>query len=250
MDRVVAILQARLQSSRLPGKIMADICGRPMVAHILNRLKATPGIDRVVLAVPRDDFAMLRPVAEQNGAEIHPGPSDDVLKRFYSTASRFEAPYLVRATADNPLIDPYMLARCVQECLSGRWDIVGCRGLPLGAAAETFPSGLLELLNRCGKLDYHREHVTSYIYENKKEFRIKRLNAPRRLKAPDLRLTVDAPEDLFLIRRVYEKLYQPGGLVRLEEAIDFLRNNPELASLNSHVRQRTWTKGARSMAVA
>ena len=250
MDRVIAILQARLKSNRLPGKIMADVCGRPMITHIIDRLRATPGIDRVVLAVPRDDFAILRPVAEKYGADIHPGSSEDVLGRFYSTAYRFESPYLVRATADNPLIDISMLARCIKECLRRPWDMVGCRGLPLGTAAETFPAGLLELLNHCGTRDYHREHVTTYLYEHEEEFRIKRLNAPRRLKAPRLRLTVDAPEDLVLIRRIYQNLYQPGRLVELGEVIEFLRDNPDLASLNSHVRQRSWKKHEKRTAVA
>ncbi|MBN2289548.1 MAG: NTP transferase domain-containing protein [Candidatus Glassbacteria bacterium] len=250
MDSVIAILQARLQSSRLPGKIMADICGRPLITHVIDRLQATPGIDRVVLAVPRDDFAELRPVAERNGAEIHPGPARDVLGRFYSTASRFESACVVRATADNPLIDPFMLSRCIEECLSGCWDMVGCRGLPLGTAAETFPTPLLELLNNCGKLSYHREHVTAYLYEHEEEFLVKRLSVPSRLRAPRLRLTVDTPEDLVLVRRVYESLYRPGRLVELEEVIGFLRDNPGLASLNSHVRQRTWKKCDRKAAVA
>ena len=250
MDKVIVILQARLQSERLPGKIIADICGRPMITHIIDRLHATPGIDRVVLAVPRDDFAILRPIAEKNGAEIQPGSPNDVLGRFYSSALRFESPYVVRATADNPLIDTFMLSRCIEQCLTGNWDLVGCRGLPLGAAAETFPTGLLELLNSCATQDYHREHVTAYLYEHENEFRIKRLNVPQRLKAPRLRLTVDAPEDLILIRRIYENLYQPGKVIKLEQAIGFLRDNPELASLNSRVRQRTWRKRENKAAVA
>jgi spore coat polysaccharide biosynthesis protein SpsF len=250
MDKVVAILQARMQSSRLPGKIMADICGRPLITHVIERLYATPGIDRVVLAVPRDDFAVLRPLAEHNGAEIHPGSAEDVLGRFYSAAGRFESPYLVRATADNPLIDPVMLSRCIEECLSGHWDMVGSRGLPLGTAAEVFPSGLLDLLNHCGQRDYHREHVTTYVYEHEGEFLVKRLGAPLHLKAPRLRLTVDAPEDLILVRRIYENLYRPGRLVELEDVIGFLKDRPELVSLNSHISQRNWRKNHKRAAVA
>ncbi|MEA2063372.1 MAG: hypothetical protein U9P14_06725 [Gemmatimonadota bacterium] len=249
MDQVIAILQARLDSGRLPAKVMADLCGKPLISHIIERLYSVPGIDLVVLAVPGEDFAIMRPVAEQYGARIHPGPGDNVLERFYSTANRFESSFIVRATGDNPLIDTFMLERAVSEALSGKWDMVGTSGLPLGCSAEVFPTGLLDMLYRCGTEDYHREHVTTYLYERENEFHIKRIEAPRHLRAPALRLTVDAPEDLILVRQIYKKLYQPGSLVNLGEVISFLKESPELASMNRHVKQRNWREHAASAAI-
>lgn len=240
MDEVIAVLQARRRSKRLPDKILSDLCGRPLISHILDRLQATEGIDRVVLAVPWKDVETLAPLAEEAGAELHAGSSEDVLERFYSAAHRFQAPYLVRVTGDNPLIDTYMLSRCIEECRSGFWDMVGCSGLPLGCSAEVFPSALLDLINRLGTQRHHREHVTAYVYEYEEDFQVLRLSPPRRLRAPGYRLTVDTAEDLTLIRHIYEALYCPGEVIELGEVIDFLRENPKLAALNSHVRQKSW----------
>lgn len=250
MDEVIAIVQARMQSSRLPGKIMADLKGKPLIAHIIERLKATEGIDLVVIAVPESEAASLAPVAAESGAEIHPGSNYDVLGRFYSAARNFPAAYHVRATGDNPLIDTRMLARCIKECKSGFWDMVGCKNMPLGTSIEVFPSSLLDYLSCFSRLSYHREHVTAYVYEHEDEFRVKRLNPPRKLQAPEYRLTVDVPEDLSLMRMIYNNLYQAGKIIALEDVIRFLRKNPEIARINSSVVQRSWKEEKMATAVA
>ena len=250
MDQVIAILQARMQSQRLPGKILADLHGRPMIAHIIERLKATKGIDRVILAVPQQEAPYLAQVAQETGAAIHPGSYTNVLYRFYSAAERFPARYIVRATGDNPLVDTHMLARCIKECKSGQWDIVGCRNMPLGTSAEVFPASLLDFVLLFGKENYHREHVTCYVYENESDFRVKRLDPPEYLEAPDLRLTVDTKEDLALLRIIYNNLYKPGKIVNLKEVIKFLKKHPEYVSINSRVRQRSWRPKFLAHAVA
>ncbi|HUU29315.1 MAG TPA: NTP transferase domain-containing protein [archaeon] len=250
MDQVIAILQARMQSKRLPGKILADLHGRPLLARVIERLKATKGIDRIVLAVPQQEAPYLAPLAGEAEVEIHPGSYSNVLYRFYSAAQRFPSAYVVRATGDNPLIDTFMLARCIEECKSGQWDIVGCRNMPLGTSAEVFPASLLDILALFGRQEHHREHVTSYIYENENDFRIKRLEPPARLQAPKLRLTVDTQEDLALARLIYSNLYEPGKIIRLEKVIRFLNAHPEYVSINSQVRQRSWRSENLAHAVA
>ena len=250
MDEVIAIVQARMQSSRLPGKILADLKGKPLIAHIIERLKATDGVDRVVLAVPESEAAYLAPVAEEAGADLHPGSYNDVLGRFYSAARNFPSAYHVRATGDNPLIDTLMLARCIKECKSGHWDIVGCRNMPLGTSTEVFPASLLDHLRCFGRLSYHREHVTTYVYEHENEFRVRRLTPPRKLQAPEYRLTVDTPEDLSLMRTIYNSLYQANRVIALEEVIRFLQQNPQIAGINSHVTQRSWKEEKMAAAVA
>lgn len=250
MDRVVAILQARMQSSRLPGKILADLGGKPMVAHIIERLRATEGIDRVVLAVPESEAPYLAPVASLTGAEIHAGNPRDVLGRFYTAAERFPSELIVRATADNPLVDTGMLARCIEEAATGHWDMVGCREMPLGTSSEVFPSSLLDYLNMYGHRTYHREHVTTLVYENEEGFEVRRLAPPESLRAPGLRLTVDTPEDMALLKIIYSNLYRNGELVSLAEVIEFLREHPNIARINSHVEQRSWRDQKASEAVA
>lgn len=250
MDEVIAIVQARMQSSRLTGKILADLKGKPLIAHIIERLKASKGVDRVVLAVPESEAVYLAAVAAEAGAEIHSGSCDDVLGRFYSAARNFPAAYHVRATGDNPLIDTRMLARCIKECKSGLWDMVSCKNMPLGTNTEVFPAGLLDYLSSFGRLSYHREHVTTYVYEHEDEFRVRRLTPPRKLQAPQYRLTVDTPEDLSLMHIIYNNLYKAGKIIALEDVIRFLHKNPEIARINSHVTQRSWKDEKAATAVA
>ncbi len=250
MDEVIAIVQARMQSSRLPDKILADLKGKPLIAHIIERLKASKGVDRVVLAVPESEAVYLAAVAAEAGAEIHSGSCNDVLGRFYSAARNFPAAYHVRATGDNPLIDTRMLARCIKECKSGLWDMVSCKNMPLGTNTEVFPAGLLDYLFSFGRLSYHREHVTTYVYEHEDEFRVRRLTPPRKLQAPQYRLTVDTPEDLSLMHIIYNNLYKAGKIIALEDVIRFLHKNPEIARINSHVTQRSWKDEKAATAVA
>ena len=250
MDKVIAILQARMQSKRLPGKIMVDLCGKPLIVHIIDRLKATKGLDRIVLATPENEAAYLEPLARDNAVQLVAGNSRDVLGRFYKAALQFPAPFVVRVTGDNPLIDPLMLSRCIKECKSGHWDMVGTRDMPLGTGAEVFPASLLDYMTLFGRLSYHREHVTSYLYEHEADFRVRRLTPPRNRQAPLYRLTVDTPEDLTLMGIIYKNLYEPGRIIDLGEAIRFLKDNPDFAGLNSHVVQRSWRSEKLSTAVA
>ncbi len=250
MDKVIAVLQARMHSERLPGKILADLAGKPLLEHVIERLQATPGVDRVVLAVPRSEMTHLATLAGRTGAEMVGGAFNDVLGRYYQAARRYPAPFVVRATGDNPLIDTLMLGRCVEECLSGCWDMVGVREMPLGTGAEVFPAGLLDYLHHFGRRSHHREHVTTLLYEHEDEFRVRRLAPPRKLRAPQFRLTVDTGEDLELMRLLYNRLYVPGQIVDLADAISLLREQPELAGINSHVRQRDWRKESMAESVA
>ena len=250
MDKVIAVLQARMHSERLPGKILADLAGKPLLEHAIERLQATPGVDRVILAVPRSEMAYLTNLAEKTGAEMVGGAFNDVLGRYYQAAKRYPAPFVVRATGDNPLIDTTMLGRCIKECLTGYWDMVGVKDIPLGTGAEVFPASLLDYLHHFGRRAHHREHVTTLLYEHEDEFLVTRLDAPRRLQAPEFRLTVDTEEDLELMRRIYERLYVPGQIVDLADVISLLRSQPELAEINCHVRQRDWRKESMAASVA
>ncbi len=250
MDKVIAVLQARMHSKRLPGKILADLAGKPMIEHVIERLKATPGVDRVVLAVPRSEMAYLATLTERTGVEMIGGACKDVLGRYYQAARRYPAPFMIRATGDNPLIDTTMLGRCIEECLTGCWDMVGVRDMPLGTGAEVFPAGLLDYLHHFGRRKHHREHVTTLLYEHEDEFLVSRLSPPRKLRAPEFRLTVDTEEDLELMRRIYDRLHVPGQIVDLAAAISLLRQEPELAEINSHVRQRDWRKESMAAYVA
>jgi spore coat polysaccharide biosynthesis protein SpsF len=128
--------------------------------------------------------------------------------------------------------------------------MVGEKGLPLGTGAEVFPTSLLDYLHHFGRQRHHREHVTTLLYEHEEEFLVHRVEVPEELRAPEYRLTVDTAEDLELMRRIYGRLYEPGKLVDLADVIRLLRDEPELAEINSHVRQRDWRKERITASVA
>ena len=250
MDSCIAIIQARTASERLPSKVLRDLFGKPLIAHVIERLRLTNGIDRVVMAVPEEDEEILGEIAENCGAEIFCGPADDVLERFHMVTRVYDSPFIIRATGDNPLLDTEMLSKAIEEVKSGQWDMVGTEGLPLGSAAEVFPVGLLDLMRYAATEDYHREHVTAYLYEHENEFNVKRIKVPKRLHAPRLRLTVDTEDDFRLIRTVYDKLYIPGTIIDLGEVIEYLKDNTGLASINRHIVQRSFRSTGRKSAVA
>ena len=173
-----------------------------------------------------------------------------MLERFHQVARIYDAPFVVRATGDNPLLDIDTLAKAVSKVKSCEWDMIGSEGLPLGCAAETFPVGLLDFMRYAATEDYHREHVTAYLYEHENEFNVKRIKASKRLYGPQFRLTVDTEDDFRLIQALYDRFYDPGTIVDLGEVVEYLKDNPRLANTNKHIVQRSFRSTGRKSAVA
>lgn len=222
---VTAIVQARLASSRLPGKVLLDIAGQPMLWHVVRRVRAA-GL-RVVVAGPCADSA-LRDFCFRRDIMWYGGSETDVLSRYYNAALSCSADTVVRVTADCPLIDPFVLRQLVQLFETGKYDYVSvATGSPggqyPGLQDRRFPDGLdaevmsLAALRRAwveALIPYDREHVTPYIWRNDAIFRTKSLFSPRELG--ELRWTVDTQDDLDFVRRVYDEL---GPDCRLAEIV-------------------------------
>jgi spore coat polysaccharide biosynthesis protein SpsF len=209
--RVPIILQARTGSARLPGKALATIAGRSLLEHCLRRLQAS-GVGPVILATtvrPADDA--LERLAHGLGVEVVRGPEDDVLQRYALVADYLDARFLIRATGDNPAVDMDAPARVIDAIVATGADHVVERGLPVGAAVEAVRTAALYQAASQAKDAYDREHVTSYLYRTPGRFRAVSPLAPRGLRRPDLRLTVDTAGDLAFVRRVMESCTHPGG---------------------------------------
>ncbi|MEB3238269.1 MAG: glycosyltransferase family protein [Candidatus Sericytochromatia bacterium] len=223
MSRVGVVLQARMGSSRLPGKVLAPIAGRPMLLHILDRLRAASTPDRIIVATsvtPADD--VVAGLVADYGVACYRGDAADVLDRYWQATLVHDLALIVRATADNPLVDPVELDRLV--ALHGATDADYCHAfgrLPLGVGVESFSRAALARSWREGRAPNHREHVNEYIQERPDIFDIRALDVPEAKVAPHLRLTVDTPEDLERARRVYDRLHRPGTQIRTEEVIAF-----------------------------
>jgi len=240
--KVVAVVQARVGSTRLPGKVLKDISGKPMLWHVLNRLRLSTKIDSIILAIPDskrndqlEDFS--------KGLNLHHfrGSEDDVLSRYYGAATKFGADVIVRLTSDCPLIDPRVIDKVIEQHLNSDADYTSNtirRTFPRGLGTEVFNFATLERAHREAKQDYEREHVTPYIYQHPNLFQLKSVEATGKLRRPDLRLTVDTEEDLKLIREIFKRLQRNGQVFYIEDVINLLDKHPELVAINADVRQK------------
>ena len=243
MSRVVAVVQARCGSERLPGKVLLALAGRPVVEHVLRAAQATPSIDDVVLATTAgaaDDA--LAAHAEQLGVRTFRGPEDDVLGRFVGALEGDDADVVVRLTADNPLLDPSVADAVVRRHLEGDCDYAsnnGERSWPRGLDCEVLSRAALERSAREGLRPEDREHVTFHVRTHPGDFRLVNVRAPAAETWPQLRLSLDTAEDLALLERVFDALYnEHASPLAIGDVIAWLRDHPEVVALNAEIRQK------------
>lgn len=213
------VIQARMGSTRLPGKVLMPIAGRPLLDHVLGRLQMLKTKATVVIATstePGDDPIQAYSIAR--GVDCFRGSELDVLDRYAACARNGSFAHVVRLTADNPFTDIEELDRLIALHLRDRNDYTHAFGqMPLGIGAEIFSIGALEESARDGHAPHHREHVNEYITDNPERFRIGSLTIPAAKVHPDLRLTVDTPQDYERACRIAERAGR--NWVTTEEAI-------------------------------
>jgi spore coat polysaccharide biosynthesis protein SpsF len=257
--KIVAIIQGRMSSSRLPGKILAEIAGQPMLTRVFTRTSRAKTLDEVIFATttdPSDD-----PVAEYcdfSGLSFTRGSLFDVLDRYYQTASQAKADVVVRITADCPVIDPDLIDDVVNTLLVGEYDFV-CNRLP-PPWSRTYPIGLdveactfkaLKKAWKDAKEPQHREHTMPYLYEGVQLTRQSRTletgTSPRGFNIAllhhttdfgDYRWTVDTPEDLEFMRLVYSR-FNGRDDFSWKEVLDLVHDEPELMKINAGVEHKT-----------
>lgn len=237
---VIAIIQARMGSSRLPGKVLKEICGEPLLIRVVVRARRAQTLGQVIVATtddPQDD-----PVAEicrSRGIPCYRGHPLDVLDRYYQAAQLFDAETVVRLTGDCPLIDPQKIDRTVQAFFDARVDFAANRlpppwkrTTPIGMDTEVVTFTALKRAWHEADTSYAREHVMPYIYEQDGRFSLLLVE-----HEPDLsgyRLTVDTPEDLALIRKIYEHFDCTDEFL-LGDMIALLKTRPKWMALNAEV---------------
>jgi spore coat polysaccharide biosynthesis protein SpsF len=240
--KVVATVEARMGSTRLPGKTLAPIMGRPMLELLIERLKQSRLLNQVVIATtvdPSDD--VIAQLATRLRIGCFRGSVDNVLERVLHAAQAWRAGLIVETTGDNPLIDPEIVDQLIAMFLSNRYDYVS------NDLQETFPDGLnarlfltktLAEVNELAQDPMHREHVSLYIYEHPQRYRLGNLAAPPELHRPEIRLSVDLPEDLALVTRVFESLYPKNPAFSAHDIVRFFDQHPEWLEINGHVQQK------------
>jgi len=238
--KLVAIVQARLGSSRLPGKALLDIHGRTMLARVVRRAGRSALIDRLVVATTEEkaDEAIVSE-CEFLGISSFRGSEEDVLDRYYQAAKAFSADGIVRITSDCPLIDPEIIDRVVHAFLDRRPDYASNTQqstYPRGLDVEVFTFDALERAWHEASEDFHHVHVTPYIYQHPDRFRILSVSGDEDWSC--YRWTVDTKEDLALIRTIYEKI-DKDDLFSWKDVLELFKREPNLAEINRHIRQKS-----------
>jgi spore coat polysaccharide biosynthesis protein SpsF len=241
--KVVAFVQARMSSRRLPGKVLAPIEGKPMLARVLSRTcRARSLTETWVLTSEDASDEPIRDFCEELGIPCFRGSLDDVLDRFIQAASIADPEIIVRLTADCPLVDPEVIDRTVDALVRDSTVVYaatrmpGRRTFPVGIDIEVFRREALERSANIALEDYQREHVTPWFYDGSQTDPIVHVQSERDLGRH--RWAVDTPEDLAFIRALWPLL--PSDDAGYEEIADILEMHPELRSINAHVKQRDY----------
>lgn len=237
--RVVTIIQARMGSTRLPGKVLMDIAGATMLARTVERARLASLVDETIVATTTDlrDDAVVKECVRL-GVPIFRGPEEDVLDRYYHAAKERSADAVVRVTSDCPLIDADVMDEVIAEFLEKRPDYAANtleRTYPRGLDTEVISLDALGRAWREAKKSSEREHVTAYMYQNPDVFRL--ISVRSRADNSRHRWTVDTPEDLSFVREVYGHL-GPEGNFSWRDVLVLVESEPELSTINAGVRQK------------
>jgi len=241
--RTIAIIQARMGSTRLPGKAMMDILGMPMLGRVISRLKLCSLIEDIVVATTeRTEDDLIEQFCQNQNTLCFRGSEMDVLGRYYQAALRYKAQTVVRITSDCPLIDPQVVDKVIAAYqknvshASGASNVIE-RSYPRGLDTEVISMDALEKSWKESQKPHHREHVTSFVYEHPKLFKMQSVKNNEDLS--HFRWTVDEVDDLRFVREIYQMMLKRGQeQFFLNDIVALLKDNPDLIKINEAVRQK------------
>lgn len=234
---VVAIIQARLGSTRFPKKVFANLEGQPLIWHVINRLKHSKKIDKIVLAttdsIIDDELAAW---AKNEGVDFFRGSETNVLERYYLAAKFFNAKVIVRITADDPFKDPIIIDEVITKLLYEKLDFAYNNSpptFPEGLDTEVFTYEALEKAFLSSKDDFEKEHVTQYFYRNSIDF--VQANYSYFTNLSHLRWTIDTELDYQMVKKIYNLLYKENKIFLMDDIIKLLSVHPEISEINRDV---------------
>lgn len=243
--KIIAIIQARTASTRLPRKVLRNILNKPLLWHVYKRVAHSKLIDKTVIAtsnLPSDNKIVA--LCKKYKMPCYVGNESDVLDRYYQTALKYKGDIIIRVTSDCPFVDPYLIDETIKKYNLQKVDYMRIRSgaaalydkvrLPEGLATEVISFKALKKAWQEAKKSLDREHVSSYIWSNPNKFKIGAWN-PSKKDYSFLRITVDYKEDLKLTRIIYKKLYKLNHLFTWQDVVKFLEQHPEVAKINQHI---------------
>lgn len=238
--KTILIIQARMGSTRLPGKILLPLGKSTVLEYVVDRCRKDARLADVVVATSTlEHDEPIREWCRQRHVTCFSGSEDDVLSRYYDCASSYSPNYVIRVTSDCPFIDYSLIAKLIDAMERHSCDIVRMDGEEpaRGLWSEIVSFQALARMNEVGRLPRYREHVTYYAYEFPDQFSSQTIKLPEILLHPELRITLDTPEDYEMLRRVADH-FTGDKLVRSEDVIRYLLDTPEVARINSHICQK------------
>jgi len=240
--RSVGIVQARMSSSRLPGKVLLDMGGQPMLSHVIDRGRRSKSLDDLWIATslsPDDD--PIEAFAKSEGVGVYRGSLDDVLRRYVEAAEAARADVVVRLTGDNPLVEPTYIHMAIDLHLATGADLTCAKDIEQivpGTGCEVVNLPALRTSFREGHSPESREHVTWHLLENQKRFKVEFLRARAGWKNPGIRLTVDEADDLAVIQEIFARLALRDPHFNLGHVLDLFYQDPAIFQHNHRVQAR------------
>ena len=242
--KVVCLVQARVGSTRLPGKILKEICGKTILYHEIDRLKKCKEIDEIVIATTdKEDDDKIVNEAKKLSVKYFRGSENDVLSRFYYSAKENNADIIVRVTSDCPCIDFEILDKMLiyfkEKYKEKQVDYLSNtikRTYPRGYDIEIFTFSALEKSYINAKKEYEREHVTPYIYDKTNNFL--KLSFENKDDYSEYRVTLDTIEDFIVIKNIFENLYYKNPYFKLNDVVQYLNDNLHIVDINKHIEQK------------
>lgn len=240
--KIGIIVESRMASTRLPGKILLPILGKPALELMVERLKRVKEADEIIIATTdKDCDLVIVDFAKKWNLKFFRGSEENVLSRVLKAAKQFAIDVIVEITSDCPLIDPDIISDCINRFLDSNVDYLSnviLRTYPRGLDVQVFKTAVLEKIDSLTEDPAHREHVTLYIYEHSERYKLMNVSAESGLQLAEQRLTLDTSYDYFVIREIFEKLYPENKHFGYKDIYNFLMKHPEIRKINSHIEQK------------
>ncbi|MFC1546674.1 cytidylyltransferase domain-containing protein [bacterium] len=237
--KIIAVIQARLGSSRLPGKVMLKFCEKPVLQHVVNRVSTVEMLDKVIVATTKEkEDIKIKEWCDKNNVSVYQGSSNDVLDRYYKTACLFNAENIIRITADCPVIDPKVLEKIIKMHISNKADYTAntlTNTYPDGQDVEILSFSALKKAWEQAKLTSEREHVTPYIRKHADIFNI--ISVTNDINLGSKRWTLDNKEDYDFLNLLYDNLYKKNKFFGMHDILQFLEQNLEIEKINQHIKR-------------
>jgi spore coat polysaccharide biosynthesis protein SpsF len=232
---ILCIIQARMGSSRFPGKVLKDLYGNTILSHVIFRVKSVSKIDKVMVATSKNSADdCIETYLESIGIECYRGSEDNVLERYFFAAKSQNANYIVRVTADNPLLDPIIVDEMISGYMNSNCRYGRTKKFPIGLGAEIFSFSALREAYENASRPYEFEHVTPYMYLRGETI----YELESKVDLSSFRFTVDTLEDYEFVKNLYNELFKKDKLFYLADLMNLLAIKPELQKINKHIKQK------------